>query len=78
VEQLHQWLQNGSVDKIMKCKHLELVKETYGSHLFFTVQLSLILLFLSIVSIVHGLCPWILTGTISDKIKYLNEKLSTR
>ncbi len=78
MEQLHQWLQNGSVGKIMKCTHLELVKETYGSHLFFAVQLSLVLLFLSIVSIVHGLCPWILTGIVSDKIKYLNEKLSTR
>lgn len=76
--QLHQWLQNGLVDKIMKCKHLELVKETYGNHLFFTVQLSLVLLFLSIVSIIHGLCPWILTGTVSDKIKNLNNILSER
>ena len=75
---LHQWLQNGLVDKIMKCNHLELVKETYGNHLFFTVQLSLVLLFLSIVSIIHGLCPWILTGTVSDKIKNLNNILSER
>ena len=62
----------------MKCNHLEIVNESYGSHLFFTVQLSLVLLFLSVASIVHGLCPWILTGTVSDKIKKLNEKLSKR
>ena len=62
----------------MKCNHLNTVGESYGDHLFFTVQLSLVLLFLAIISIIHGLCPWILTGTVSDKIKYLNEKLSTR
>jgi hypothetical protein len=78
VARLHQWLQNGSVDKIMKCNHLNIVGESYGAHLFFTVQVSLILLFLSIVSIIHGLCPWILTGTVSDKIKHLNKRLSTR
>ena len=64
--------------QIMKCDHLNIVGESYVSHLFFTVQLSLVLLFLSVASIVHGLCPWILTGTVSDKIKRLNEKLSKR
>jgi len=62
----------------MKCNHLNIVGESYGAHLFVTVQLSLVLLFLSIVSIIHGLCPWILTGTVSDKIKHLNKRLSTR
>jgi hypothetical protein len=62
----------------MKCHHLNFVGESYVSHLRFTLQLGSILLILSVVSIVHGLCPWILTGTVSDKIKNLHEVLSER
>jgi len=62
----------------MKCHHLNFVGESYVSHLRFTLQLGSILLFLSVVSVVHGLCPWILTGTVSDKIKNLHEALSER
>ena len=62
----------------MKCNHLEIVKESYVQHLRFTVYLCAILFLLSVVALVHGLCPWILTGTVSDKIKHLNEVLSKR
>ena len=62
----------------MKCAHLQIVKESYGNHLRFTLQLSFDFLILAIVSIVHGLCPWILTGTVSDKVKELNATLNER
>ena len=62
----------------MKIDHLDIIGESYGKHLLFTVYLSSVLLILSVVSLVHGLCPWILTGTVSDKIKNLHEALSER
>ena len=62
----------------MKCDHLDIVKESYGVHLFFTVQLSFVLFLLSVISVIHGLCPWILIGTVSNKIKNLHEVLSER
>ena len=62
----------------MKCNHLKIVKESYGNHLRFTIQLSFDLLLLTIVSIVHGLCPWILTGKVSDRVKELNTILNER
>jgi len=71
------WICNLRLRK-MKCHHLNFVGESYVSHLRFTLQLSSILLILSVVSLVHGLCPWILTDTVSDKIKNLHEVLSER
>ena len=62
----------------MKCNHLKIVKESYGSHLRFTLQLCFDFLLLAIVSVVHGLCPWILTGKVSDRIKELNVILNER
>ena len=62
----------------MKCNHLNFVGESYVQHLRFTCYLCSILFVLSVAAIIHGLCPWILTGTVSDKIKHLNEKLSAR
>ena len=62
----------------MKCNHLKIVKESYGTHLRFTIQLCFDLLLLAIVSIVHGLCPWILTGKVSDRVKELNTILNER
>ena len=62
----------------MKCTHLKIVKESYGNHLRFTIQLSFDLLLLAVVSIVHGLCPWILTGKVSDRVKELNDILNKR
>ena len=62
----------------MKCTHLQIVKESYVKHLCFAIQLCAVLLLLSLVSIVHGLIPWILTGTVSDKVKELNSTLNER
>ena len=62
----------------MKCHHLNFVGESYVQHLRFTIQLSFDLLLLSLVSIVHGLCPWILTGKVSDRVKELNGILNKR
>ena len=62
----------------MKCTHLQIVKQSYGNHLRFTLQLSFDLLVLSVISVVHGLFPWILTGTVSNKIRELNSELKER
>ena len=62
----------------MKCNHLKIVNESYGNHLRFTLQLCFDFLLLAIVSIVHGLCPWILTGKVSDRVKELNDALNKR
>jgi len=62
----------------MKCNHLKIVKESYGTHLRFTLQLCFDFLLLAVVSIIHGLCPWVLTGKVSDRIKELNTILKER
>ena len=62
----------------MKCNHLNIVNESYGTHLRFTIQLCFDFLLLSVVSIVHGLCPWVLTGKVSDRVKELNDILNKR
>ena len=62
----------------MKCTHLQIVNQSYGKHLRFTLQLCFDFLILAIVSVIHGLCPWILTGTVSDKVKELNATLNER
>ena len=62
----------------MNCAHLRIVKQSYGNHLRFTLQLCFDFLLLAIVSIVHGLCPWVLTGNVSDKVKELNVILNER
>jgi len=59
-------------------QHLKIVKESYGKHLLFTVKLSSILLLLAGCAILHGIFPFILTGTVSDKIKHLNTVLGER
>ena len=62
----------------MKCVHLQIVKQSYLNHLRFTLQLCFDFLVLSVVAVIHGLCPWILTGTVSDKVKELNVVLNER
>ena len=56
----------------------KIVQESYGNHLRFALQLSFDLLVLSVISVVHGLFPWILTGTVSNKIRELNSELKER
>lgn len=62
----------------MEFQHLKIVRESYGKHLLFTAKLSAMLLLLAGCSIVHGLFPFLLTGTVSDKIKHLHSILSER
>ena len=62
----------------MKCTHLHIVKQSYFNHLRFTIQLCFDFILLAIVSVVHGLCPWILTGKVSDRMKELNVILNER
>ncbi len=62
----------------MEFQHLKIVKESYGKHFLFTVKLSAMLLLLAGCSIVHGIFPCLLTGTVSDKIKHLHSVLSER
>jgi len=62
----------------MKCTHLQIVKQSYLTHLCFTIQLCFDFILLAIVSLVHGLCPWILTGKVSDRVKELNKILNER
>ena len=59
----------------MKCTHLQIVNQSYLTHLRFTIQLCFDFILLAIVSLVHGLCPWILTGKVSDRVKELNSIL---
>ena len=58
--------------------HLYRVKENYFVHLVFTVRLAGGLLFLSVVSLMHGLFPFILTDFVSKHVKSLNEVLNER
>ena len=62
----------------MKCNHLQIVKQSYMNHLRFTLQLSFDFMLLAVVSVMHGLCPWILTGKVSDRVKELNSILGER
>ena len=62
----------------MKCTHLQIVKESYGNHLRFTLQLCFDFLVLAVISITHGLCPWILTAKVSDRVREINFALNER
>ena len=62
----------------MKCTHLLIVKQSYGNHLRFTLQLSFDFIILAIVSVIHGLCPWVMTGKVSNMIKELNNILDEK
>jgi hypothetical protein len=58
--------------------HLKLVGESYGKHLLFTLKLSSHLLLLSIVSIIHGLVPWIFSSQVSHGLKNIISTLELR
>ena len=61
--------------EVMEFQHLKIVKESYGKHLLFTMRLFIGFLLLSVISLVHGLFPFILTNTISKQIEDLNTRL---
>lgn len=58
--------------------HLKLVGESYGKHLGFTLKLSLHLLLLCVVSVIHGLIPWIFSGQVSSSLKKIISTLEER
>jgi len=59
-------------------KHLEEAEENYFVHLGFTIRLSVGFLFLAVISLMHGLFPFILTDTVSNQVEELNERLKKR
>ena len=59
-------------------KHLEEVGESYFVHFVFTVRLFVGFLFLAVVSLIHGLFPFILTNVVSKQIVTLNDELKER
>jgi hypothetical protein len=59
-------------------KHLSEVKESYFVHFGFTVRLFIGFLFLALVSLIHGLFPFMLTNTVSSHISDLNDRLKER
>jgi len=59
-------------------KHLEEAEENYFVHLGFTIRLSVGFLFLAVISLMHGLLPFILTDTVSNQVEELNERLKKR
>ena len=62
----------------MNFNHLNEVGETYWEHLWCTIKYSCLFIGLSIVILIHGIFPFILTNTASNKIKELHSDLSCR
>jgi len=62
----------------MKCTHLDAIKESYFVHFVFAVRLFVGFLFLAVVSLIHGLFPFILTNVVSTQISDLNGRLKER
>ena len=54
-------------------KHLEEVQMNYTMHLSFAGVLALKLFLLSLTALVHGIFPFILVHSVSDKIKAMAE-----
>ena len=61
---------------IINKKHLTETYSSYAGHLASAIGLSFYLLFLSVVSVVHGLIPFLLTDAVSKGVKRLNKKLN--
>ena len=58
--------------------HLSEVRENYFVHFWYTVRLFAGFLFLAVISLIHGLIPFILTSTVSNQISDLNDRLKER
>ena len=54
-------------------KHLEEAQMNYTMHLSFAWALALKLFLLSLTALVHGIFPFILVHSVSDKIKSMAE-----
>lgn len=62
----------------MNLNHLREVGESYGQHLWQTVKYAFLFVGLATIILIHGLVPFILTNTASNKIKSLNEEFTNR
>jgi len=62
----------------MNFKHLEETGETYLQHLWCCIKYVCLFNWLAMIIFIHGLVPFILTTTASDKIKSLNDELTCR
>ena len=62
----------------MNFNHLNEVGETYWEHFWCTLKYCCLFFGLSIIILIHGIFPFILTTTASNKIKALNEDLTCR
>ena len=58
--------------------HLDETGETYREHLWCTVKYACLFVGLAIIILIHGLIPFILTKTASNRIKLLNTELTCR
>ena len=56
-------------------KHLEDVTMTYTEHLMFAWTTALKLFLMSLISLVHGILPFIFTHKVSDRIASLDAEL---
>jgi len=59
-------------------KHPEDTDETYWEHLWFTLRMSARFLFTTIVIMIHGIFPFLLTRAGSDQIEAIYRIIKTR
>lgn len=62
----------------MNFNHLNEVGETYWEHLWCTIKYCCLFIGLSIVILIHGIFPFILTNTASNRIKVLHHDLTCK
>ncbi len=59
-------------------EHLSQINETYNQHLKASLKIGFTMIFGGFQAILHAIIPGILTKSASDKIKKLNEIVSSR
>ena len=57
-------------------EHLKDINMSWSMHLWYAITLAVRLLLLSLISVAHGLLPFIFTSKVSDEVHKLNEELS--
>jgi len=62
----------------MNFNHLREAGETYTQHLWCTIKYAFLFIGLATIILIHGLIPFILTNTASNRIKKLNKELTSR
>ena len=72
------------VDRVRTCcvnlftEHTRAAGESYCQHFAYAVGTGLKLVGLGVVSVVHGLCPFLFTSTVSDYVPKLSTELEAR